>query len=84
LITRRQAPHLPSKVRESPDKVMARYGKWVKALEDKPELSETLHKLGSTSLEAFGYNPPAAFLDPPKQSFVDMCQQVLDANVCPQ
>ncbi|CAB9497326.1 expressed unknown protein [Seminavis robusta] len=43
--------------------VKERYGKWVSFLEDKPALSQQLHKLGTKSLETFGYEPSAPFLD---------------------
>jgi len=44
-------------------KVKARYGKWLGYLSERPELSKQLHELGKQSLEAFGYEPPAQFMD---------------------
>ncbi|CAB9510969.1 expressed unknown protein [Seminavis robusta] len=69
-------------VKEAPEQVKARYGKWVKALEDKPELSAQLHDLGKSGLEAFGYEPPRAFLDPPDETYLEQCQKMLNANLC--
>jgi hypothetical protein len=43
--------------------VKKRYGKWVKALEDYPELSEILHTEGATALHMFGYEPQQRFMD---------------------
>jgi hypothetical protein len=76
---RRRAP--PEK-KEAPEKFKARYGKWVKALEDKPALSQRLHQLGATSLEAFGYEPPTRFMDPPDETYIEQCRVILEENLC--
>ena len=44
--------------------VSTRYGKWVKLLKRKPELSRSLHEQGAASLKAFGYEPSQRFQDP--------------------
>jgi hypothetical protein len=49
--------------RASPEDVKKRYGKWVSALEDRPELSALLHSQGADALETFGYEPSATFMD---------------------
>ena len=67
---------------EAPALVKARYGKWIKELEGKPELSQQLHRLGASSLEAFGYEPPARFLDPPDEKYIEQCQTILEENLC--
>jgi hypothetical protein len=51
-------------------------------LEDRPELSQRLHQLGATSLEAFGYEPPARFMDPPDETYIDQCRAILEENLC--
>lgn len=43
--------------------VKKRYGKWVKALENYPELSQSLHAKGATALHMFGYEPRQRFMD---------------------
>jgi hypothetical protein len=48
---------------KKPANVKARYGKWVSFLEDKPVLSQKFHDLGAKSLQSFGYEPSAPFLD---------------------
>jgi hypothetical protein len=60
--------------------VHSRYGKWVSFLEDKPELSSQLHQIGTKSLQAFGYEPPAPFLD---TSGLDHDFQCDSTVVCP-
>ena len=49
--------------RASPEDVKKRYGKWVSALEDRPELSALLHLQGADALETFGYEPSTTFMD---------------------
>ena len=58
---------------ESPEKVMARYGKWAKVVQDRPELLRVLHHEGSHSLRLFGYEPKSRFSDFPRK----------ETNVCP-
>lgn len=48
---------------ESPEDVKKRYGKWVSALEGRPDLSALLHSQGASALETFGYEPSATFMD---------------------
>ena len=72
-----------NRVKEAPEKVMARYGKWVKRLEHEPELSQKLHELGGPALRAFGYEPPVQFLDPPDERFRQQCEEMLQDIVCP-
>ena len=74
----------PGKVREAPEQVMARYGKWVQRLENEPELSQELHELGRTALQAFGYEPPMPFLDPPDESFGQQCEDLMKDFICPE
>ena len=74
----------PGKVREAPEQVMARYGKWVKRLENEPELSQKLHELGRPALQAFGYEPPMPFLDPPDEGFWQQCEDLMKDFVCPE
>lgn len=40
-----------------------RYGKWVQILDDQPALAQRLHTIGKESLELFGYEPSARFMD---------------------
>jgi hypothetical protein len=77
-----QRRHRAPEKKEAPEKVKARYGKWVKALEDKPDLSRRLHQLGATSLRTFGYEPPARFLDPPNDTYIRQCRVILEENLC--
>jgi hypothetical protein len=50
--------------------VKKRYGKWVKALESYPELSQILHTEGATALHMFGYEEPQQrFMDIQKPPF---------------
>jgi hypothetical protein len=49
--------------RASPEDVKKRYGKWVSALEGRPELSALFHSHGAAALETFGYEPSATFMD---------------------
>jgi hypothetical protein len=49
--------------------VKKRYGKWVKALESYPELSQILHTEGATALHMFGYEPQQRFMDIQKPPF---------------
>jgi hypothetical protein len=39
------------------------YGKWVQSLKDNPLLSKRLHNVGNLTLQAFGYEPRARFMD---------------------
>ena len=48
---------------ESPEKVMKRYGKWMKAMDGRPELARVLHKEGALGLRLFGYEPRSPFSD---------------------
>lgn len=75
---RRRAPDK----KEAPELVKARYGKWVKKLEDKPDLSQRLHQLGATSLRTFGYEPQTRFLDPPDETYIQQCRVILEENLC--
>jgi len=70
------------KEKESSSQVMARYGKWVKKLEDQPLLSKKLHELGASSLKTFGYEPPSSFLDPPDPKFAEQCKEIVEAGLC--
>jgi hypothetical protein len=49
--------------RASPEDVKKRYGKWISALEGRPELSALLHSQGADALETFGYEPSTTFMD---------------------
>ena len=50
--------------------VHQRYGKWVEALRDKPDLSSRLHMEGGESLARFGYEPNRRFMDIPDKPLV--------------
>lgn len=67
---------------EKPEQVKARYGKWVQRLQDQPELSRQLHEIGKASLEAFGYEPPTPFMDPPMKEYLEQCDAILEAGLC--
>lgn len=54
---------MPGRSRASPDDVKKRYGKWIPALEGRPELKALLHSQGAAALETFGYDPSARFMD---------------------
>jgi hypothetical protein len=49
--------------------VKKRYGKWVKALESYPELSQIIHTEGAKALHMFGYEPQRCFMDIQKPPF---------------
>lgn len=50
---------------ESQEQVMERYGKWIKAVEGRPDLEKVLHKEGAIGLGLFGYEPRAQYSDFP-------------------
>ena len=68
--------------KEAPEKVMARYGKWQKLLENQTELSAKLHEFGADGLKTFGYEPQENFLDPPDESFIAQCHEILLNHAC--
>jgi Sulfotransferase domain len=46
-----------------PPDLTQHYGKWVLSLKDNPLLAERLHSVGNLTLQAFGYEPRARFMD---------------------
>jgi hypothetical protein len=60
-------------------KIQQRYGKWVTALEQDPDLSQLLHRIGGPALQEFGYEPWGLYQD--RMNFGFRC----DASIeCPE
>ena len=73
---RRASAQKTAKMRQTPEEVKLRYGKWASLLKTDPTLYQRLYQEGQKALSIFGYEPAREFMDlHPHPDLFDACDR---------